>query len=82
MEENKVITLSSLVEYIMSTVQVSDMHICFISIKTDRMCSLGSVKKEGSKIKYTLPQYIENENAFLVAAWSYNVSTNILTVRY
>ena len=82
MEENKVITLSSLVEYIMSTVQVSDMHICFVSIKTDKICSLGSVKKEGAKIKYTLPQYIENENAFLVAAWSYNASTNILTVRY
>ena len=82
MEENKIIALSSLVEDIMSTVQVSDMHICFVSIKTDRMCSLGSAKKEGSKIKYTLPQYIENENAFLVAAWSYNASTNILTVRY
>lgn len=82
MEENKVIILSSLVEYIMSTVQVSDMHICFVPIRTDSMCGLGSVKKEGSKIKYTLPQYIENENAFLVAAWSYNASTNILTVRY
>ena len=82
MEENKIIALSFLVEDIMSTVQVSDMYICFVSIKTDRMCSLGSVKKEGSKIKYTLPQYIENENAFLVAAWSYNASTNILTVRY
>ena len=82
MEENKVITLSSLVEYIMPTVQVSDMHICFVSIKTDHMCGLGSARKEGSKIKYTLPQYIENENAFLVAAWSYNASTNILTVRY
>lgn len=82
MEENKVITLSSLVEYIMPTVQVSDMHICFVSIKTDRLSGLGSARKEGSKIKYTLPQYIENENAFLVAAWSYNASTNILTVRY
>ena len=82
MEENKIITLSSLVEDIMSTVQVSDMYICFVSIKTDRMCSLGSVKKKGSKIKYTLPQYIENENVFFVAAWSYNASTNILTVRY
>ena len=82
MEKNRIITLSSLVEDIMSTVQVSDMYICFVSIKTDRMCSLGSVKKEGFKIEYTLPQYIENENAFLVAAWSYNASTNILTVRY
>ena len=82
MEKNRIITLSSLVEDIMSTVQVSDMYICFVSIKTDRMCSLGSVKKEGSKIKYTLPQYIENENAFLVTIWSYNASTNILTVRY
>ena len=82
MKENMVVTLSSLVEYIMSTVQVSDMHICFVPIKTDRMSGLGSTRKEGSKIKYTLPQYIENENAFLVAAWSYNASTNILTVRY
>lgn len=82
MKENRVTILSSLVEDIMSTVQVSNMHICFVPIRTDSMCGLGSVKKEGSKIKYTLPQYIENENAFLVAAWSYNASTNILTVRY
>lgn len=82
MKENMVATLSSLVEYIMSTVQVSDMHICFVPIKTDRMSGLGMAKKEGAKIKYTLPQYIEHENAFLVAAWSYNASTNILTVRY
>lgn len=82
MIESMVITISSLVEYLMSTVQVSDMHICFVPIKTDRMSGLGMAKKEGSKIKYTLPQYVKNENAFIVAAWSYNASTNILTVRY
>jgi hypothetical protein len=82
MMEKAVITISSLVEYLMTTVQVSDMSICFVPIKTDRISGLGSAKKEGTEIKYTLPQYIENENAFLVAAWSYNASTNILTVRY
>ncbi len=82
MMERRITILSSLVEDIMSTVQVSDMHICFVPIKTDRMSGLGSAKKEGVEIRYTLPQYVENENAFLVAAWSYNVSTNILTVRY
>lgn len=82
MEEKRITLLSSLVEDIMSTVQVSNIHICFVSIKTDRMSGLGSAKKEGAEIKYTLPQYIENENTFLVAAWSYNASTNILTVRY
>lgn len=82
MIEKRITLLSSLVEDIMSTVQVSDMHICFVPIKTDRMSGLGSAKKKGAKIKYTLPQYVENENVFLVAAWSYNASTNILTVRY
>ena len=82
MKENMVVTLASLVEDMMSTVQVSNMYICFVSIKTDRMSGFGSVKKEGMEIKYTLPQYVRNANAFLVTSWSYNVSTNILTIRY
>ena len=82
MIEKRITLLSSLVEDIMSTVQVSDMHICFVPIKTDRMSGLGSAKKKGAKIKYTLPQYVTNENAFIVTSWSYNASTNILTVRY